>query len=130
MVIIMSALRQRFCLLLACGMMAAIYGCTSTPPPRETVAQAELVVAETGQGRAPQYASSELSKARDKLDAAKRAMDAERYTEARRLAEQALVDARLAEAKAQAEQQRQTLQELRKNIEALREQAGQASDSR
>lgn len=130
MVIIISALRRRFCLLLACGMMAAIYGCTSTPPPQETVAQAELVVTETGQGRAPQYASSELSKARDKLDAAKRAMDAERYTEARRLAEQALVDARLAEAKAQAEQQRQTLQELRKNIEALREQAGQATDSR
>lgn len=94
------------------------------------MAQAELVVAEAGQGKAPQYASSELSKARDKLDAAKRAMDAERYTEARRLAEQALVDARLAEAKAQAEQQRQILQELRKNIEALKEEAGQASGSR
>lgn len=128
--IMMSALPQWVGVLLACGIIAVSYGCSSTPPPRESIGQAELAVTEAGQGKAPQYAAPELSKARLKLDEAKRAMDAERYIEARRLAEQALVDAQLAEAKAQAEQQRQTLQELRKSIEALKEEAGQAPGSR
>lgn len=107
-----------------------IGGCSSTPPPREAVSQAELAVTQAGQGRASQYAAPELNKARDKLTEAKRAMDAERYVEARRLAEQALVDAQLAEAKAQAGQQRQVLQELRKSLEALKQEAERASSPR
>lgn len=125
----MSALRQWAGVLLACGIIGISGGCASTPPPRETIGQAELAVTEAGQGKAPQYAAPELSKARSKLDEAKRAMDAERYIEARRLAEQALVDAQLAAAKAQAEEQRQTLQELRKSIEALQEEAVRATGS-
>ena len=129
MMTIRSPLRRWVGALLAGGIIG-IGGCSSTPPPREAVSQAELAVTQAGQGRAPQYAAPELNKARDKLTEAKRAMDAERHAEARRLAEQALVDAQLAEAKAQAEQQRQVLQELRKSIEALKQEAERASSAR
>lgn len=115
--------------LLVCGILGAGGGCSSDSPPTGAVSQAELAVSQAGQGKASEYAAPELSRAREKLDEAKRAMDGERYTEARRLAEQALVDAQLAEAKAAAEQQRQTAQELRKSIEALQQEAGRASPS-
>lgn len=101
--------------------------CSSTNPPTGAVSQAELAVRQAGQSKASQYAPTELSNARDKLDRAKRAMDAERYVEARRLAEQALADAQLAEARAEAEQQRRAASEMRRSIETLREEATRAS---
>lgn len=101
--------------------------CSSVSPPTGVVSQAELAVRQAGQSEAAQYAPTELSRAREKLDSAKRAMDAERYVEARRLAEQALADAQLAEVRAEAEQQRRAASELRKSIETLREEATRAS---
>jgi len=47
------------------------------------------------------------------------------YTQARRLAERALVNAQLAETKAEAEQTRRAAAELRASIEALRREAEQ-----
>ena len=55
--------------------------------------------------------------ARDKLAKAKLAMAAERYEEARRLAESAQVDAELAEAKAEAEIVRRAADQLWKKSE-------------
>jgi hypothetical protein len=65
--------------------------------------------------------------ARQKFDSAKRAMDAEQYDEARRLAEQAMVDARLAEIRAEAAGAKQAAQELQKAIESLRSEAERAA---
>src|SRR5207244_1500247 len=101
-----TTLQQRIGALLVCGALGT-GGCSAARPPTEAVAQAELAVQQAGQSKAPQYASRELSMARDKFDSAKRAMEAEHYEEARRLAEQALVDAQLAETKAEAESTRQ-----------------------
>lgn len=128
MIIMKTALKLCSVVLLV-GILGGNSGCSSTPPTG-VISQAELAVSEASQSKAPQYAAADLNIARDKLIEAKRALDSERYTEARRLAEQALVDAQLAEAKAQAEQQRRTLEELRKSLEALKEEAEQASDSR
>lgn len=72
---------------------------------------------------AAQYGPLELRIAREKLDGAKRAMNSKEYDQARRLAEQAQVDARLAETKADAERARRTVEETRKNIETLRHEA-------
>jgi hypothetical protein len=47
-------------------------------------------------------------------------MNAKEYEQARRLAENALANAQLAEAKAEAESTQQVADELRKSIEALR----------
>ena len=111
---------------LVCGALG-LAGCSTTQPPTATVSQAELAVQEAGESKAPEYASRELSLARQKFDSAKRAMNAERYEEARQLAEQALVDAQLAEVKAEAESAKQTAQELRKAIESLRAEAERAA---
>ncbi len=114
---------------LVCGALG-LGGCSTAQPPTAIVSQAELAVQQAGQSKAPEYASRELSMARQKFDSAKRAMDAERYEEARRLAEQALVDAQLAEMRAEAESVKQAAQELRKAIESLRAEADRAALNR
>jgi anti-sigma28 factor (negative regulator of flagellin synthesis) len=84
------------------------------------MAAGALAVSEAQQAQASQYAPADLYIARQKMETAKQAMTNGDYTKARRFAEQALVDAQLAEAKAQAEIQRQNVEELRKSIESLR----------
>ncbi|QBQ55029.1 DUF4398 domain-containing protein [Nitrosococcus wardiae] len=106
-------------LVIAAGLWG-LSGCASVPPPRKEMAEATLIVSEAQETEAPQYAPVELRTARNKLSAAESAMAEEDYKKARRLAEQALVDAQLAEAKSQAEIQRQQVEELRKSIEMLR----------
>ena len=107
-------------------MIAFIYGaigaggCSSVQPPTATVSQAQLAVREADQSKASQYAPLELRKAQEKLAEAEKAMRNEEYLKARRLAEAALVDARLAESKANSEIARQNAAELRKTIESLR----------
>jgi hypothetical protein len=87
-------------------------------------------VQQADKSKASAYAPRELGLAREKFDRAKRAMDVEHYEEARRFAEQALVDAQLAETKAEADSAEQTARELRKAIESLRDEAQRASLSR
>lgn len=100
----------------------ALGACSSAPPPRE-----EMAVARTTVNRvtaAPNTAAAapvELQSARDKLASAERAMANQDYTQARRLAEQAQVDARLAEAKTQAMRGEQAVQEVQGSIRALNE---------
>jgi chromosome segregation ATPase len=69
----------------------------------------------------------ELQSARDKLDDARLALDAQEYERAHRLAEQALADARLAEARAEVESSQQTARDLRLTIEELRDEVARAS---
>jgi hypothetical protein len=56
---------------------------------------------------------------------AQRAMTAEEYDQARYLAEQAIVDAQLAQARASASEAQQNAAEVRKTIDALRSEANQ-----
>src|SRR4029434_8956684 len=86
----------------------SITGCSTIGPPKDSVAAADLAVREANKSKAPQYSPLELRRATCKLDESKRAMDKEEYIRARRLAEEALVDAQLAEAKAASEDARRT----------------------
>lgn len=95
-------------------------GCSSVQPPTGTVSQAQLAIREADQSKASQHAPLELRKAREKLADAEKAMRNEEYVKARRLSEQALVDARLAEVKAESEIARQNAAELQKTIKSLR----------
>ena len=81
-------------------------------PPLANLSQAELAVQEADTKTASQYAPLELKTAREQLAEAKRAMDDEEYDEARRLVDQALANAQLAEAKAGAEKARLAAAEL------------------
>ncbi|MGH7874817.1 MAG: DUF4398 domain-containing protein [Candidatus Binatia bacterium] len=94
--------------------------CSSVRPPTATVSQAELAIRQADQSKASQYAPLELRNAQEKYAAAEKAMRNEEYLKARRLAEEALVDAQLAENKANSAIARQNAAELQKTIETLR----------
>jgi hypothetical protein len=107
-----------------------ISGCSGAKPPLGTLSQAELAVQQADQSTASVYAPLELQTARDQLGEAKRAMAAEEYEEARRFADQALVNAQLAEAKAGAGKARTAAEELRKSIKTLRGELERVSTAR
>jgi hypothetical protein len=83
--------------------LGALSGCGSVPAPVAEMSAAQTAVTSAEEANAAEYAPSDLDRARDKLIRAQAAMQEEDNEEARRLAEQALVDARVAEAKARAE---------------------------
>ena len=104
--------------------LAGVVGCSSTPPPRPEVAQAERAVDQAmATGGATEHAALEMQKAREKLELARAAMRDERYADARRFADEALVDAELARAKAEAATMARNAEELMLTIERLREEA-------
>jgi hypothetical protein len=96
-------------------------GCTTGKPAPELFSRAELTLRAAAEARADELAPMDLQRARDKFDAAKKAMAAGKYDEARRLAEVALVEAELAEAKADAEITRMAADGLRQRVDALRQ---------
>lgn len=103
----------------AAGTLAA---CSSTPPPT-----AEMAVGRTTLQRisaAPNVAADapvELQRARDKWVQAEKAMTDKDYVQARRLATEAAVDARLAESKADAANSAASLQQVQDGLRALDE---------
>jgi hypothetical protein len=117
-------------LLLLCGVMG-LSSCAGKPPAATVsqVSQAELAVQQASKSKAPEYASLELYTAREQLAGAQEALHKKEYTQARRWAERALVNAQLAETKAQSEQTRRTAAELQQSIEALRREAEQRASS-
>jgi Domain of unknown function (DUF4398) len=105
----------------------SVAGCSTVASPKDSIAAADLAVKGASKSKAPEYSPLELRMATDKLDSAKRAMDRKEYTQARRLAEEALVDAQAAEAKASSEDARRAASDLRQSLETLRREAQRAS---
>jgi septal ring factor EnvC (AmiA/AmiB activator) len=96
-------------------------GCASTGDmPREEMAVARAAV-DRAAGPAGADAPVEVSQARDKLERANAAVARKDYDVARRLAEQAEVDANLAEAKSHSARSDRALMEVREGIRQLRE---------
>ena len=101
-----------------------VSGCASTGDmPREQMAVARAAV-DRAAGPAGADAPLEVSEARNKLERATAAVARKDYDEARRLAEQAEVDANLAEAKSHSVRSNRALQEVREGIRQLREEIG------
>ena len=90
--------------LLWSGILAGLTfgGCSTSRPPTDMVANAELHVRAAHDAGAEEYAPISFRSATGKLEKSKRAMEDKRYEDARRLAESAQVDAELAEAQAEA----------------------------
>ncbi len=84
------------------GIAAAVFfcSCSTTTPPTNRLTRAELSIQAAEEARAADLAPVDLQNAREKLAKARQALTEEKYTEARRLAESAQIDAQLAEAKA------------------------------
>jgi hypothetical protein len=108
-------------LMIGAAMLAGIAGCASGPAPEAEMGAAELALSQAEDAEAAAHAPAPYALARDKLERARDAMADGENVEARRLAEQALVDAQLAEAEARSEVARENAAELRQSIETLRE---------
>lgn len=109
--------------LFAAGLLLG--GCASAPPsPDDEIASAELAIREAEQARGQQYAPLQMRIAREKLAQAKASAEAERNEKARRLAEDAAVEAQLASAKANQERAARNRSEAQKTVDALREELG------
>ena len=119
-----STTRFVLVLLLATGLGA----CASVPPPESQMGKADLALRKAEQADAAHFAPLEMRTARTKLEAARAAMRDKQNLEARRLAEQAKLDATLAEATAQTAQRREATDTIRADIEALRAEAIRASN--
>jgi hypothetical protein len=96
-----------------------LVGCATYRRPDAELAQADLALRDAEQADAATLSPLELRLARDKLQRARDAVDDDENLRARRLAEQALVDAQLAEAKARAEKTERMASEARRTIGAL-----------
>lgn len=109
---------------ISCALIMGVMGmaaCASKGvAPVESITGAELVIKEARQSNAEMNAPLELKFAEDKLAAAKAAVIREEFMEAKRLADEALLDARLAEAKSLSVKAKKQAQEMRDTIETLR----------
>ena len=102
-------------------------GCASIPPPTEQMAVSKSALANAVSAGGNEYASVEMRIAQEKMDRASRAMDKEDYENARWLAEEAQVDARLAEKKAQSAKAQKAASVMQDDIRVLREEINRKS---
>jgi hypothetical protein len=102
-------------------------GCVTMPVPNEQLAVAKSSVQRAEQAGAPELAPVEMAAARDKLTRAERAAADHDARPATQLAEQANVDAQLAEATAQEQRSRKAAMEADANLQALRQESLRSS---
>ena len=103
-----------------CAVAFGIVACASTPMPTDKLAVAKTAVERAEQAQAAQFAQVELTTARSKLASAQAAADKHDADVAARMADQAEVDAQLAEATARAKQQEQLVNEMDASLRDLR----------
>ena len=101
----------------SCAFMA---GCSTVQPPVAELAAAKAAV-ERAELPAARHAPDELLAAQRKLTAAQSALRSEDYERARRLADEAAMDARLAMAMSEASQARLSLEHVKEGIATLKQ---------
>jgi hypothetical protein len=106
---------------IACAVMTlGMAACASTPIPNEKIAVAKASVQRAEQSGAPELAPVEMAAARDKLARAEKAAADRNAAPATQLAEQANVDAELAEATARQQRSHKAAVEFDTSMQALR----------
>jgi hypothetical protein len=114
--------------MMAMGVTAfALAACATSPVADEKIAVAKASVQRAEGSGAPQYAPLELATARDKLSRAEKANADRDMLPAAQLAEQANVDAELAEADAQQQRSHQAALEFDASMQALRQESMRSS---
>ena len=108
---------------LGAALALCVAGCASTPIPNEKIAVAKSSVARAEQSGAPEFAPVEMAAARDKLARAEKAAADKEAQPATQLAEQANVDAQLAEATAQQHKSHKAASEFDASMQALRQES-------
>src|SRR6187549_2617355 len=123
--ITMNGLRNVIWSAVAFGIVA----CASAPMPVEKLAVAKSSIDRAEQAQAAQFAQVELASARNKYAAAQAAADKKEADIAARMADQADVDAQLAESTARAKQQEQLVTEMDKSLRDLRDETLRRNNS-
>ena len=103
-------------------------GCASTPPPTEQMAISRAAVSNANSAGGNEYAPLQYKSAMEKMDAAERAMADKNYVRARQLAEEAQVDAKLAEMMARSAQAQKAADALQDDIRVLRHEIDRKSN--
>lgn len=102
--------------------MVVLTACASTPAaPIEALRSAEQAIASAEQARVADYASPELGQAREKLTASRSEVQKENMVLARYLADESLVNAELAMAKAEAARAQVVNDEMRDGTTTLKQ---------
>lgn len=106
----------------ALAALLLLSSCASTPqPPTSDMQAAEQAIESAERARVADYASVELSDARDKLSAARSAVREEKMVQAQRLAQQARADAELASARAEVAKARVVNEQMQKGTDTLKQ---------
>lgn len=96
--------------------------CASAPqPPDREIQAADLAISRAEQSRDANYAALELDRARAKVAAARVAVQEEDMMLARQLAEQSLVSAELASARAEMLRAREVNEDMQASIDTLKQ---------
>ncbi len=106
-----------------CAIAFGIVACASAPMPSDKLAVAKSAVERAEQAQAAQFAQVELTTARNNLAAAQAAADKHDADVAARMADQAEVDAQLAEYTARAKQQEQLVDQMDAGLRDLQNEA-------
>lgn len=105
---------------LALGSGLVLAGCAGKPPSEQYAVTQSAVNSAVSAG-GTEFAAVEMKAAQDKFKQAEIAMHDKQYDDARRLAEQAEWDARVAERKAQAAKAEKAVQDAHQGVQDLRE---------
>lgn len=102
------------------ALLVLLAACATTPPDPRLLNNAEQAIEIARQAGAEEYAPLELRFARERLDAARFQLDNNQATPARRLADEAEIEAQLALARSRAAQARAELAQRQRELERLR----------
>ncbi len=100
---------------------ASLTACSSAPKPKAELALSNDALQQAENAGAREYAPVELRRAREKNEMALEAVSRDSMVTARRLSEQSQVDAKLAQAKANAQRSQAALSELSEGIDLMKE---------
>ncbi|QRY81972.1 DUF4398 domain-containing protein [Pseudomonas sp. PDNC002] len=106
--------------LLALGSAALLAGCAGNPPSEQMAVTESAVNAAVSSG-GPEFAPVETKNAQDKLAQARIALNDKEYDQAKRLAQQAEWDARVAERKSQAVKAQNNVKDAQQGVMELRQ---------
>jgi hypothetical protein len=105
---------------LICAALCAGACGPSVVAPLDKMARVEMTITEARQSNAINHAPLELKFAEDKLRKARLAVEKEDFEQANRMAEEALIDAQLAEAKSRSTQAKKVAREIQDSIADMR----------
>lgn len=112
---------------LMAGVVFFMTGCASIPPPTDRLAVTKAAIADASASGANEFAPVELKSAMDKLGEAERAMADKEYVQAKRLAEEAELAAKLAETKTHTAKAQKAVDNAKESNRILREELQRAA---